>query len=92
MEVQIGDIVEYNGFTTLPNGATVEAVNVGQVIGYDENTIYTDIKQSPQRIDNDKHPIWSEYININYGFFRIGFHRTRLIGFAKSYSKQLKLL
>lgn len=72
--------VSYNGYKTDEKGSTVKAVRYSTVIGWDENTIYTDFKLAgesggecyyyePEIIE--PHMVWTDS--------RLGFHRSRLI-------------
>lgn len=76
-----GAKVKYNGYKTGPSGSTVDAICVATVIGWDEETIYTEIKLAGD--DRGKCYYWDPEIiksHMVWTDFRLGFHRSRLIG------------
>lgn len=85
----LGEIVKYKGFITLETGSTVEAIQYGVCIGYDDHTIYTSfihpVERYPYQWNNDEFDL----LNITRSF-RIGFHRSRLIEVGSSI-QQIKL-
>lgn len=88
-ELYHGCKVKYNGYKT-ENGHTIDAVCTATVIGWDEETIYTDFKYA----GNDRgvcyycdpEIITSQMVWIDY---RIGFHRSRLIEVIQPFKIQI---
>lgn len=75
-----GCTVKYNGYKTI-KGHTIEAICTAMVIGWDENTIYTDFKYAGER-GGECFYCEPEEITVKmvYTDWRNGFHRSRLIG------------
>lgn len=83
--------VKYNGYKTTKDGHTVEAICTATVIGWDENTIYTDFKIAAEQDRGVCYYCDPEVINFDMVWidFRIGFHRSRLIEVIQPFKTQV---
>lgn len=79
-ELYHGCIVKYNGYKTTKSGSTIDAICTGTVIGWDEQTIYTNFLLAGEKSGVcyywDHEFIEPHMVSIDS---RLGFHRSRLI-------------